>query len=166
MVDHVIAGSEVKARAGEIVELEVGHAVGELGGFFGVFLDFWDGFVALDAASELFAEASFFADIDPVIFAEARHLGSGGFAGAFEVIVPNGGDGEVVEVPEFVFVFGAVGGFGGVARIDGVSFAVFVEKIREADFDEDVVFFDVFFKVVFVFDDGVFKGDTIGTNEI
>ena len=50
--------------------------------------------------------------------------------------------------------------------MDGPGFTKFVEEVGEADFDEDVVCFDVSLEVVLMFDDGVFKGDTVRTNEI
>lgn len=106
---------EVKTGAGVIVEFEVGHAVGEFGGFFGVFHDFVEGLVVFDTGDKGVAEADFFADFNPVIFVETAHFGDGTFAGTLEVIFPDAGNGEVVVVPETVFVFGAVGSNGGVA---------------------------------------------------
>lgn len=50
--------------------------------------------------------------------------------------------------------------------MDGATFAKFIEEVREANFDENVVFGDIFLEFVFVFDDGVFEGDTVRTNEI
>ena len=107
-----------------------------------------------------------FADVDPVFFVNFGHFGEGGFAEIFEIVAPNGGDGSIIIVPEFAFVAGAIGGDGGVARVDGLGFAIFVEEVGEANFEEDVVFFDVFLESVFVFDDGVFKGDAIGADEV
>ena len=107
-----------------------------------------------------------FTDINPVVFAEFAHRASGRFAGLFEVVVPNGGNGFVVIIPEFTFLFGAVSALSRVARVDGVGFAVFVKKIRKTNFEKDVIFFDVFLESFFVFDDGVFECDTVWTNEI
>ena len=103
-------------------------------------------------------------NVDPVIFIDAGHFGNGGFAETFKIIVPDSGDGFVVIIPEFAFLFGTVSGDGGIAGVDGVGFAEFVEEIGEADFVENIVLFDIFFKIFLVFNHGVFKGDTIRTN--
>ena len=129
-------------------------------------MDFVEGVVIFDAGFEAVAKADFFADFDPVIFGEAAHLGEGAFAEVFEVIVPDGGDGKVVVIPELALIFGAVGGDGGVARVDGAGFAEFIEEVGEADFDKDVVLSDVILKFVLVLDDGVFEGDAIGADEV
>ena len=47
-----------------------------------------------------------------------------------------------------------------------MTFAEFIEKIGEANFDEDVVGVDVFFELFFVFEDGVFESDAIGAHDI
>lgn len=113
--------------------------MGEFNGFFGIFLDFFERLVVFNAIFKTIAEASLFANVDPVRFAQFGDTRKGGFAGGGEVIIPNSSDGEVVVIPEFAFIFGAIGGDGGVARIDRVGFAVFVEEIGEADFVEDVI---------------------------
>ena len=68
-------------------------------------------------------------------------MGESGFAGSFEIIVPNGGNGEVVILPELTLVSSAVAGEGGVTRTDGVGLTVFVEEVGEADLEENVVVF-------------------------
>ena len=75
------------------------------------------------------------AEFNPIVFVKFRHAGNGGFAEVFEVAIPDGGDNMIIIIPEFALVFGAVGGDGGVARVDGPRFAVFVEEVRETDFD-------------------------------
>ena len=50
--------------------------------------------------------------------------------------------------------------------MDGVTFAKFIEEVREANLDENVVFGDIFLEFVFVLDDGVFEGDTVRANKI
>ena len=104
------------------------------------------------------------ADVDPVVFANARHLRKGGFAGSFKVVIPNAGNGEIVIIPEFAFFFGTVAAKGGVAGVDRIGLAIFVKEVGEADFVEDVVFFEIFFKIFFVLDNSVFEGDTIWAN--
>lgn len=104
------------------------------------------------------------ADVDPVVFANARHLRKGGFAGSFKVVIPDAGNGEIVIIPEFAFFFGTVAAKGGVAGVDRIGFAVFIKKIGKANFVKNVVFFEVFFEIFFVLDDGVFEGDTIWAN--
>ena len=160
------APREVEARAGVVVEFEIRHAVSEFGGFFGILFDFIERVLIFDAAIKFFAEADLMTNFDPVILAEAAHLREGGFAEVFEEIVPDAGDSEIVIIPEFTLRFGAVGGDGRVAGVDRIGFAKFVEKVRETDFNEDVVFFDVFLKFVFVFDDGIFESYTVRANEI
>ena len=44
--------------------------------------------------------------------------------------------------------------------------AVFVEEVREADFDQNVVLFDVFVEFLFVFEDGVLEGDAVGADDV
>ncbi len=132
----------------------------------GGFFDFGEFFFVLYTLFEFTAEADGFADIDPVIRLQARHIGDAGFAICFEEILPDFGDGEIVEIPEFALVSGAVGGLGGVAGVDRAGFAVFVEKIGEADFEIDIFFFEIVLEILFVFDDGVFEGDTVGTDEV
>ncbi len=135
------------------------HAGGDI-------FDFGEFFFVFDAFFEFAAEADGFADFDPVVGGEAGHVGNAGFAVCLEEIVPDGRNGEIVVVPEFAFVAGAVGGFGGVAGVDGTSFAVFVEEVGEADFEKDVVFGEVVFEILFVFDGGVFEGDTVRADEV
>ena len=137
-----------------------------MGGFFGGGDDFVERGLVFDARFEGVTEADFFADFDPVILTELGHFGEGGFAEVFEVIAPDARDGGIVVVPEFAFVSGAVGGDGGVAGMDGVGFAVFVEEVGETDFDEDVVFGDVVLEIFFVLNDGVFEGDAVGTDKV
>ena len=155
-----------EAGWGVAVELKGGETGDEFGGLFGVLFDFFERSFIFDAFSEAVAEADFFADIDPVGFAEFGHGGEGGFAVVFEVIVPDGGDGEVVVIPEFAFVFGAVGTKGGMTGADGVGFAIFVEEVGKADFKENVVIFDILFEFFFVLNDGVVEGDAVGADDI
>ncbi len=107
-----------------------------------------------------------FAEVDPIFFAAGGHFGDSGFAGCFVIVVPDVGNGVVVIVPEFALVSSTVGGDGGVTGADGIGLAEFVEKIGEANFEKDIVFGEVFLKVFFVFDDSVFKSDTIRADEV
>ena len=68
----------------------------------------------MNTRSKGVTKANFLADANPVIFAEFSHIGEGGFAGSLEIIIPDGGEGEIVIIPEFTFVFGAIGGESGV----------------------------------------------------
>ena len=162
--DVVIAPREIKTRASETIKFKVGHTVDEFGSFGGVGFYLFNSFVVFDASFEVVAETDRFSNVNPVFFAKARHFGYGGFARGFEIIVPYGGNGFVVIIPEFAFFLGTVGGNGRMTGVDRVGFAVFVKKVREADFEEDVVIFDILPEIVFVFDNGVFKSDTIRTN--
>ena len=122
--------------------------------------------MVFDASFERFAEADLVTDLDPVVLLEVFHFTESGFAEIFEIIIPNTGDSEVVIIPEFAFLLGAVGGDGRVAGMNRVRFTIFIKKIRETDFDEDVVLFDILMEFVFVLDDGVFKGDAVRADEI
>ena len=104
------------------------------------------------------------ADVGPVIWFEVFHFREGRFAEVFEIIVPNATNSKIIIVPEFAFVFGTIGGHSRIARMDRVRLAVFIEKVGETYFDENVVFFDVFLEFVFVFDNGVFEGDAVRAN--
>ena len=44
--------------------------------------------------------------------------------------------------------------------------AVFVQEVGDAYFEEDVVVFEILLELFFVFDDGVFEGDTVGADEV
>ena len=114
-LDVFPAPREVETRTGVIVEFEIRHATCEFGGFFGVFHDFVERLIVFNTGDKGVAEADFFTDLNPVIFVETTHFGGGTFAGTLEVIIPDAGNGEVVIIPETVFVFGTVGGNGGVA---------------------------------------------------
>ena len=93
-------------------------------------------------------------------------MGEGGLAGILEIVVPDGGDGEVVVVPEFAFILSAIGGDGGIFGVDGVSLAVFVEEVGETDFEEDVVILEVLLEFLFMLDDGVLEGDTVWADNV
>ena len=62
---------EVETGAGIIVEFKIGHATDEAGGFFGVFLDFFEGVLIFNAVVEFFAEADSMTDISPVVGTKA-----------------------------------------------------------------------------------------------
>ena len=113
---------------------------------------------------ELFAEADFFTDGGPVFLSVATHFTKAGFAGGFEKVIPDGGNCEIVIIPEFTFVLGAVGGNCGVPRMIGVGLAVFVEEIGEPDFDKDVVTLNVFLELFLVFNNGILESDTVWTD--
>ena len=130
-----------EAGWGVAVEFEGGEAGDEFAGFFGVGFDLLERGLIFDTLSKIVAETDLLAHFDPVGLAEFGHLGEGGFAVVFEIIVPDCGDGEVVIIPEFAFVFGAVGAESGVTGANRVGFAVFVEEVRETDFEENVVVF-------------------------
>ncbi len=129
-------------------------------------MDFGERLVVFDTGSEFFIETNFLAEINPVFLVELGHLREGGFAGLFKVVVPNSGNSEIVIIPEFAFVAGTVRSNGGILGIDGVGFTVFVEEVGEADFEEDVIIFEILLELFFVFDDGVFEGDTIWADNV
>ncbi len=129
-------------------------------------LDFGEGFVVIDAIFESFAKADGFAEVDPVGFVDIGHFGDAGFATALEKVVPDAGDGFVIIVPEFAFVFGAISAQSRIAGVDGGGFAVFVEKVREANFEQNVVFGEIFLEFLFVLDDSVFESNTIRADKV
>ena len=53
-----------------------------------------------------------------------------------------------------------------MAGADRVGFAVFVKKVGKANFEEDVVIFEVLLEFFFVFDNGVVESDTVRTDNI
>ncbi len=114
--DIVPAPREVEAGRNVGIELEIGEAIDLLGHFGGDFRELGERLVVFDTRSEGIAEPEAVAEADPVIFAKFVKCGEGVFAVIFEVIVPDGGDGLFVVVPEFAFAFGAIDGFGGEAR--------------------------------------------------
>ena len=134
-LDVFPAPGEREARIGVTIKFEIGHTVDELGGLAGISNDFFEGFVIFDAGNKIVIEVDLLAELNPIIFVDLVELGEGGFAESFEIIVPDGSDGEFVVIPEFAGFLGAVGGFGGVARVDGFGFAVFVEEVGEPNFD-------------------------------
>ena len=93
-------------------------------------MDFAQRFVVFDTSGKFFTEVDFFAEIDPVFFVEFGHFGEGRFARLLEIIVPNGGNSEIVIIPEFALVACAIRGDGGIFRIDRVSLAIFIEEVR------------------------------------
>ena len=129
------APREVEARTGVAVEFEVGHTVGEFGGLFGILFDFGEWVVVFDARLEGATKPDLLADVNPIVLAEAAHLGNGRFACIFEIIFPDSADGEVVIIPKFAFVFSAISSNGGITGVDGAGLAVLIEKIGEADLD-------------------------------
>ena len=120
--------------------------------------------MVFDTRIKFVAEADLVADVGPVILVESLHLRKGGFAKILEIIIPNATDGEVIIIPKLAFVFGAVGGDGGIAGVNWVGFSILIEEVGKTNFDEDVVFLDVFLKLIFVFDDSIFEGDTVGAD--
>ena len=162
--DILPIASQVEAGASEFVEFEIWHALGEFDGFFSILFDFGKWGLVFDARFEIVAEADFLADFGPIILFLLVEGSKTGLAGIFEEIIPDGANGIVVIVPEFAFVSSAVGGDGRVARVFWIGLAIFVKIIGETDFDENVVFCNVFLEIFFVFDYGVFEGKTIWTN--
>lgn len=165
-LDIFPAPREIEARASVIIELEKWHAGDELGSFFGVLLDFVERILILDAVVESFAEADLVAKVGPVFLTHFGYFGKGGFAGNCEIVIPDAINGEIVIIPEFAFVLGTIGGDGGVARVLRAGFAVLIKEVGKADFDKDVVLFDVFLEFVLMLNDGVFEGDTIRAKKI
>ena len=80
------------------------------------------------------------------------------------VVVPEGGEGGVVVIPEAAGAGGAEGGFGGVARV--VNVIPLVEHIGETDFKEDVVLVKIGEEFVPVVHDGAREDVAIGTHEV
>lgn len=85
----------VKAKSGanEFIEFKVRHARDELGGFCGVFFDLIKRGFGFDAGVKGFAEADFVADFGPIVCRVCVKCGEATFAGSFEVVIPNRGDG-------------------------------------------------------------------------
>ncbi len=129
-------------------------------------LDLGEGLVVFDAIFESFTKTDGFTEIDPIGFVDIGHFGDAGFATTLEKVVPDAGDGFVIIIPELAFVFGAISAKGRVAGVNRGGLAVFVEEVREANLEQDVVFGEIFLELLFVFDDGVFESDTIRADEI
>ena len=128
--------------------------------------DFFYWAVVSNTGSKLFTEADFFAEVNPVAFADRIKLRKGGLAEGFEIIIPDCSDSGAIIIPESAFVFGAVGGDGGIVRVDWARFAVAIKEIRQADFYQNVILLNIFFKAFFVFKDGILKSHAVRTHNI
>ena len=164
--DVVPAPVLTEAGSGEVVELEAGEALGGARRVGGGLLDVGDGLVVSKAILEGIAETNALPDDEPVV---GGHVfdGFGGLAIADVlgvVVVPEGGEGGMVVIPEAVFTGGTVNGLGGSAGVfDAIAL---IKHIGEADLEENVMLVKISEEFVPVVHHGTREDVAIGTHEV